>query len=119
MRGTSSASLGPLPRIDNSQKWGQKEYVHGSGRFVRGVRRHYIALNAVYSPVLSRTCPTRRLDISPRRAPLGRPYTPAVAAARGGCQRDRRIYYISNDTANAGPPAGPRGVRPGPLSRLV
>ncbi len=108
-----------------------KACVRGGGRFVRGVQRHHIALrnNAVYSPVLFKTRPTRRFAISPRRAQSGRPYAPAVAAAHGGRQRDppagaltvshsdntltgllglgkRRIYHIFNNVANAGP--GPR-----------
>jgi len=148
MRGTSSTSLGPLPRIDNSQKWGKslflKACVRGGRRFVRGVQRRHIALNAVYSPVLFKTRPMRRLVIFHAASSTGssvytrQQWRPLAVAVNETLRRvlspyrtqttpptgllglgKRRIYHIFNDTASAGPPAGPRGVRPGPLSRLV
>jgi hypothetical protein len=110
-----------------------KACVRGGGRFVRGVQRHHNALNAVYSPVLFKTRPTRRLDISPRRAPPDRPYIHASSGGRSrwpstrpscGCshrialrqhphgftwpRETSYLSYIYNDVANAGPgrPAG-------------
>jgi hypothetical protein len=140
MRRIFSASLRPLPRIDNSQKWRRQKFVFKSicarrralcarrttplYRVERRVIAGFIqdashaasrpAASSVGSSVhASSNCRSRWLTTRPSG---GSPHCTQTTPHGSG---KRRIYQIFNDTANAGPPAGPWGVRPGPLSRLV
>jgi hypothetical protein len=139
MRGMSSASLGPW-RVSIIVRRGAKR-ICARGRALcawrttplyrverrviagfiqdvsRAASRHFPAANSTRSSVYASN--NGRSPWLTTRPSSGSPHCTQITPHRFICLGKRRIYYISNDTANAGPPAGPRGVRPGPLSRLV
>jgi hypothetical protein len=133
MRRMSSTSLGPLPRIDNSQKWGRQKFVFKSmcarrralcarrtAPPYRVERRIFAGFIQDTSHAASRHFPRGELHRVVRTRQQQRPLTVAVnetllRVLSPHCTQTtphgsgkRRIYHIYNDVANAGPgrPAG-------------